>query len=168
MRQRKLLWTAVIVLGTLIAVIGGYVYWQYRTSRPPALDSMPSYTSAVPVTDIPEPQRSDAERQLRNLASTAQPGYRVVGERFVATPAIFVWDAVRHDTDSYLGPQGYGLDHAGWSSDNISTYLSYRHDGLRRRFNDDVIVVAGLIKTTMRTATGEDVHLYGYFRLTPA
>lgn len=165
--RRKMLWTTVIVVGSVVAIIGGYVYWQYRTSRPPELASIPAYTSPVPITDVLEPQRADAERQLRDLASTAQPGYRVVGERFLATRVEFIWDALRHQVQPYLGSAGYSLDRDGWSSDYVSTYLSYRHEGwLRRRFNDDAILVAGRIKTTLRTANGDDVHLYGYFRLT--
>jgi hypothetical protein len=168
MRQKKVLRITAIVLGIVVAIAGGYVFWQYRTSRPLTLESIPTYTSAVPTTDIPEPQRSDAERQLRDLASTGQPGYRVVGERFLATNVEFVWDALRHQLEPYLGSAGYSLDRDGWSSDYMSYYSSYRHEGwLRRRFNDDAILVADLAKTTLRTSTGEDVHLYGYFRLTP-
>ncbi len=163
-----MLWTTTMVVGSIVAIIGGYVYWQYRTSRPVELESIPAYTSAVPTTDILEPQRADAERQLRDLASTAQPGYRVIGERFLATKVEFVWDALRHDVQPYLGSAGYSLDRAGWSSDYVNTYLSYRHDGwLRQRFNDDAVLVAGRIKTTLRTSAGDDVHLYGYFHLAP-
>ncbi len=163
-----MLWTTVTVLGSLIAIIGGYVYWQYRTARPPALDSIPAYTSSVPVTDISEPQRADAEVRLRDLAASAQPGYRVVGERFLATNAEFIWDALRHRVGPRLGSAGYGLDTNGWSSDHTVVYSQYRHGGwLRRQFNDDVFLVAGLVKTPIPTEAGKDVHLYGYFTLAP-
>jgi hypothetical protein len=158
--------TTLIVLGVLVAIVAGYVYWQYRTSRPLDLGSMPSYPGAVPVTDIVEPQRSDAERQLRDLASTAQPGYHLVAERFLSTNVQFTFDALRHDVERFLGPDGYYLDRDGWSSDHVSYYSSYRHAGwLRQRFNDDRIVVADLAKTTLPTSAGDAVHFYGYFRL---
>jgi hypothetical protein len=165
MRRRKLLVATVVILGSLLTIVGGYVYWQYRTAPPPPLDSIASYTPAVPVTDILDPQRSYAEKQLRDLASSAKPGYRIVNERFIATNAEFVWDAVRHQIESALGPRGYHLDRDGWSADNSSTYLAYGHGGLQRRFNDDVVVAAGLVKEPLRTASGSDVHVYGYFVL---
>lgn len=163
-----MLWTAVIVLGGLIASIGGYVYWQYRTAPPPALDSIPVYSAkaAVPVTDIPGQQRTDAEAQLRKLASSAQPGYRVADDRFLATEGPLIWDAMRHHIGFDLGSAGYALDGNGSSSDNMIVYSLYSHDGwLRQRFNDDMILVAGFDRTAIRTETGKDVHLYGYFKL---
>jgi len=166
MRQKKVLKSTAIVLGIVVAIAGGYVYWQYRTSRPVDLGSIPAYTDGVPVTDIVEPQRSDAERQLRDLASTAQPGYHLVAERFLSTNVQFTFDALRHDVERFLGPDGYYLDRDGWSSDHMSYYSSYRHHGwLRQRFNDDRIVVTDLAKTSLPTASGGSVHLYGYFRL---
>ncbi len=171
MRHKKVLVLTATTLAIVVAVIGGYVYWQYRTSRPPALDSMPIYSArvAVPVTDIPEPQRAGAEAQLRDLASTARPGYRVVAERFLAAKGEFIWDAVRHSTGSYLkSTSGYGVQDDGWTHGQEVLYLIYGHHGLRRLFNDDVIVVAAAGKPITRTASGDDVHLYGYFRLNPS
>ncbi len=165
-----MLWTTVLVLAGLVAISGGYVYWQYRTARPPALGSMPIYSArvGVPVTDIPAPQLADAETQLRNLAASVQPGYRVADERFLATKGPFVWDAVRHHIGPQLGSAGYKLADDGLSANHTIAYSLYRHaGGLRARFNDDAILAAGLAKTTMRLVTGDDVYLYGYFRLTP-
>jgi hypothetical protein len=169
-KLRQALQITAATVGIIAASIGVNVYWQYRTAPPPALDSMPTYTSAVPVTDIPETERADAETKMRNLASTAQPGYRVAGERFLATSVVrFVWDALRHDVESCLGPRSYILDKDGWSADYTIVYHVYGHDGgLRRKFNADKILVAGLTKTPMRTVTGDNVYLYGYFRLTPS
>jgi hypothetical protein len=157
------------VLGIVVAIIGGYIFWQYRTARPPALDSIPIYSArlAVPITDIPEPQRTATEQELRNLASTAQPGYRVADERILATKGRFVWDALRHNVAPQLGSRGYALVADGWSSNYAITYHAYCHNELRRRFNDDVIVVAGFLKTTVKTVGGDEVYVYGYFRLTP-
>jgi hypothetical protein len=170
MRYKKVLGITATVLGIVVAILGGCVYWQYRTARPPALDSMPIYSArvAVPITDAPEPQRTDTETQFRDLASTVQPGYRVADERFLATKGPFTWDAVRHHVGSRLGT-AYTLDRNGSSSDDTIVYSIYKHPGwLRAQFNDDVILAVGLVKTTMKTATGDDVYLYGYFRLTHA
>jgi hypothetical protein len=168
MRHKKVLVLTATTLALVVAILGGYVYWQYRTAQPPALDSMPIYSArvAVPVTDIPEPQRTAAEVQLRNLASTARPSYRVADERFLATKSPFIWDAVRHSTSSYLeSASGYGVEDDSWTHEQEVLYLIYGHHGLRRLFNDDVIVVAAAGKPI---ATGDEVHLYGYFRLTPS
>jgi hypothetical protein len=165
---RRRLWITTFVVASLAAVISGYVYWQYSTSHPPELASIPAYPSAVPITDVPEPQRDAAERQLRDLAATAHAGYRIVGERFLATKVEFIWDSLRHQLTSYLGSSGYELDGGGWSPDFGTYYNSYRHDGwLRPHFNDDIIVDAGLRKSTLRTVAGEHVHVYGYFHLAP-
>jgi hypothetical protein len=164
-----MLWTTLIVLGSLVAIIAGYVYWQYRTARPPALDSIPIYSAsaAVPVTAIPAPQLADAETQLRTVAANAQPGYRVADERFLATKGPFVWDAVRHHIGPRLGSAGYTLADDGSSADHTIWYSLYTHTGwLRPRFNNDAILAAGLLQTTIRTATGDPVYVYGYFRLT--
>jgi hypothetical protein len=60
-----------------------------------------------------------------------------------------------------------GVAASGWSSDHMSYFSSYRHNGwLRQRFNDDRIVVADLAKTSLSTASRDSVHLYAYFRLT--
>lgn len=77
------MWGLVIALASVAPSVGGDVYWQYRTARPPALDSIPAYLNAVavPVTDIPEQQRAEAERELRQLASTARADYRMADER---------------------------------------------------------------------------------------
>jgi hypothetical protein len=166
MRHKKVLVLTATTLAIVVAIIGGYIYWQYRTARPPGLDSIPAYTSAVPATDIPAPQRAGAEAQLRDLASTARPGYRVVAERFLATNAEFIWDSVRHNTGSYLkSTSGYGVDDDSWTHGHELLYLIYGHHGLRRLFNDDLIVVAAAPKPITQTTTGNDVHLYGYFRL---
>lgn len=168
MRRKKVLVLTATTLAIVVAIVGGYVFWQYRTSRPPALDSIPAYPSAVPVTDIPGPQRDGAEAQLRELASTARPGYHVVAERFLATNAQFTWDAVRHSTGAYLKTTaGYGADYDGWTQGQELLYLVYGHHGLRRSFNDNVIVVAAVSKPITGTAAGDDVHLYGYFELAP-
>lgn len=165
-----MLWTTVTVLGSLMAILAGYVYWQYRTATPPALDRIPVLSAtSVPVTDILEPQRSDGEARLRKCASTAQPGYRVADERFLASKGEFIWDALRHTTRSYLkSTSGYGVEDDGWTHGQEVLYLVYRHDGLRRLFNDDVIMVAALGNPIVRTATGDDIHLYAYFKLAPS
>jgi hypothetical protein len=169
-RLRHVLQIAAATVGIIAASIGVNVYWQYRTARPPALDSIPIYSAdvAVPLTDIPEPQRANAETQLRNFVATVQPGYRVADERLLATKGRFIWDAVRHDIGSRLLSTGYILDRNGGSIDYTMTYSAYRRHGLRQRFNNDMIMAAGFVKTTLKTATGDDVYLYGYFRLTPS
>jgi hypothetical protein len=153
-------------MGIIAASIGVNVYWQYRTAHPPQLASAPVYTSAIPITDVPEPQRTDAETKMRNLAATAQPGYRIAEERFLATSTRLVWDALRHHVESYLGA-GYTLTRARYSADHTMIYHGYRRLGLRQRFDGDVIGVVGCDSTPLRTVTGDVVHTYGYFRLTP-
>ncbi len=161
-------WIAAIAIAVVIIVSGGYVFWQYRTSQPPSLSGLPTYPSPVPVTDISEPQKTAAEEQIRAVAATVRPGYRVASEQFSATNTQFTWDLLRHRVGPDLKSAGYALDDNGLSSDNQVTYTLYRHDGsLRRWFNDDIIVVAGLVKHTVPTSTGDPVHFYGYFRLVP-
>lgn len=163
-----MLWIAAIAIAVVVVIAGGYVFWQYRTAQPRALSGLPSYPSPVAITDIPEPQRTAAQEKIRTLVSAALPGYRIASEQFSATNAQFTWDLLRHRVGPDLKSAGYALDANGLSSDNQVTYTVYRHDGsLRRWFNDDIIVVAGLVNHTLPTATGGPVHLYGYFRLTP-
>lgn len=171
MRRKSVLVSTIAAVGTIAVILGGYVYWQYRTATPAALGGIPIYSArqAVSLADIPETQRSDAEAKLRVFASTAEPGYRVDDERFLATKGPLTWDAVRHHIGSYLTSHSYAPESDRLSSDNMIAYLLYEHDGmLRRKFNDDKILVAGLLKTTVRTATGDEAHLYAYFRLTPS
>lgn len=107
-------------------------------------------------------------RSLHDFASTVQAGYRVADERFLATKGPLTWDAVRHHIGSRLGSAGYALAADDWSSDYMIVYSLYRHNGwLRSHFNDDIIMAAGLVKTAIRTTTGDEVYLYGYFRLVP-
>lgn len=167
MKLRQALLITAATVGIIAASIGVNVYWQYRTARPPQLADIPAYSSENPMADIPEPQRTDAETKMRNLAATAQPGYRLAEERFLATSTRFIWDALRHDIESYLGA-GYTLASSRYSTDHTMIYHVYRRHGLRQRFDDDAILVAGLHKPIARTVTGDEVHLYGYFRLTPS
>lgn len=165
-----MLWNVIAVICIVVAALAGYVYWQYRTAAPPALGSIPIYAAslAVPLTDLPEPQRRDAEAQLRNIAAGAYPGYEVGDERFLATKEPFTWDALRHRVEGFLYPAGYVLDSDGTSSDNAIMYHVYGHaGGLRRKFNTDMIMVAALDRTPALTATADAIHIYGYFRLTP-
>jgi hypothetical protein len=104
---------------------------------------------------------------LRHFVATVRPGYRVADERLLATKGRFIWDAVRHDIGSRLLPAGYMLDRNETSTDHTMTYSAYRRHGLRQRFNNDVIVAAGFYRTTPNTVAGDEVYLYGYFRLTP-
>jgi hypothetical protein len=166
MKLRHLLQITAATVAIIAASIGVNMYRQYRTAHPPALDSMPVYTSAIPITDVLEPQRTDAETQMRNLAATAQPGYRIAEERFLGTSTRLVWDALRHHVESYLGT-GYKLARERLSADYTIIYEGYRRLGLRQRFDNDVIAVVGCDRTPLKTVTGDEVYLYGYFRLTP-
>jgi hypothetical protein len=169
-KLRHVLQITAATVGIIAASIGVNVYWQYRTARPPALDSIPIYSTdiAVPLTEIPEPQRANAETQLHNFVATVRPGYRVADERFLATKGPFTWDAVRHDIESQLRSTGYVLDKNGDSTDHTMTYSAYQHHGLRQRFNNDMVVGAGFDRTTLKTVAADEVYLYGYFRLTPS
>jgi hypothetical protein len=167
MKHRKILTVTATVAGIVVAIIGGYIYWQYRTSRPPQLTSIPAYTSEIPIADVLEPQRTAAEQELRDLASTVRPGYHVAEEQFHATNVEFIWDALRHDVQPYLGSAGYILDKNGDSTDYTMTYSAYRHHGLRQRFNNDVIVAAGFDRMKLKPVAGDEVYVYGYFRLSP-
>lgn len=169
MKEGNVRWIAVTTIACAVAIAGSYVFWQYATARPPALDSIPTCYIQASVTDIPDPQRSDAEAKLRDMAASARPGYRITAERFLAAAEYdpFTWDLVRHCVGPFLRP-GYALDHNGYSADNTATYCLYQHVGkLRRQFNDDLILVAGLVKKPLETSTGEHVHLYAYFSLSP-
>lgn len=163
-----MLWNVIAVICIVVATLAGYVYWQYRTAAPLALGSIPIYAEslAVPTTDVPEPQRRDAETQLRNIAASAYPDYKVADERFLATKEPFTWDAVRHHIGYFLTSRDYVRDRDDLSSDNAVAYLVYGHDGWwQEKFNSDKIVVAGFMKPTLRTGAGEPAHFYGYFRL---
>jgi hypothetical protein len=164
----KLLWIPTTVVAVLVVITGGYLFWQYRCAQPPSLDSLPTHPSPVPTADIPGSQRDEAEARLRDLASSAQSGYRVVGEQFCATDAKFIWDALRLRVGPTLESAGYAAQRNGWTSDYRIAYSLYGPDGtLRRCLNDDLVLIAGLVKPTNRTATGRLVHLYGYFHLSP-
>jgi hypothetical protein len=165
-----MLWPLVTALVSLLAIVGGYVYWQYRTAAPPALGEMPSYRmagkSGLPLTDVPEAQRAEAEARLRNFASTIRSGYKVANERFLAAGEPFIWDAVCKDIGSHLAPSGYVVIGGKTAVAQQITYVLYRHDGgLRRRFNDDMILAA-VLNPRVATSAGGEVTLYGYFRLT--
>lgn len=162
-----MLWTVATALAGLFAIIGGYVYWQYRSANPPALNGMPVYTAGVPLTDLPDARRTEAEARLRNFASAVRAGYHVADERFLATSGPFIWDALRKDFRSHLESAGYGVIEGQTAVAQQITYSLYRHDaGLRRRFNDDMILAAAL-DPPLRTSTGEEITLYSYFRLKP-
>ncbi len=146
---------------------GAYVYTRYRLARPPAIGRIPAYVtrSQIPVADIAHPDTEKAGVDLRNLARTARPGCRVADERFLASKGEFIWDVLRHDVESYLESAGYAVERDGWSDAYKIVGTLYRRRGLRRWFNDDAILIAGVDKPITQTAAGENVHLYGYFRL---
>jgi len=160
-----MLWTTATVLATLIAIMSGYVYWQYRTAGPLPLSDLPVYAPVVPLTDIPEPQRDDAEARLRNFASAVQAGYQVADEQFLATRGPFIWDALRKDFRPYLESSGYEVVDGQYAVAQKVVYSLYRHSsGLRRSFNNDMVLAAALYPPG--TSTGGEITLYGYFRLT--
>lgn len=157
--------SAAVVMGLVIA-LAGYVFWQYRSAAPPALGDIRAYAQStdVPVTSVPD--HAGAEQQLRQFADGIQPGYRVAEERFLASGAPLVWDALRHFVGPCLAPYGYELTADGFSSDFAVEYSVYGHSGgLRSWFNDDLILVAGLNPAGVPGAAHPAAYLYGYFRL---
>lgn len=157
--------SAAVVIG-IVTVVAGYVFWQYRSAAPPALGDIRVYAQSadIPVTSVPDHAR--AEKQLREFADGIAPGYRVADERFLAAGVPLVWDALRHFVGPCLAPSGYALTADGFSTDFAVEYSLYGHGGgLRRWFNDDLILVAGFNRTPVPDAAGTDAYLYGYFRL---
>ncbi len=155
--------SAAVVMGVVIA-LAGYVFWQYRSAAPPALGDLRVYaqSSDIPVTSVPD--HAGAEKRLREFADGVQPGYRVADERFLASGVPVVWDALRHFVEPCLA--GYALTADGFSADFAIEYSVYGHTGgLRRWFNDDLILVAGPGRTPVSGAAAPDAYLYGYFRL---
>lgn len=157
--------SAAVVMGVVIA-LAGYVFWQYRSAAPPALGDIRVYAQSadVPVTSVPD--HAGAEKRLREFADGIAPGYRVADERFLASGLPVVWDALRHFVGPCLAPSGYALTADGFSADFAVEYSVYGHSGgVRRWFNDDLILVAGFNRTPVSGGADPDAHLYGYFRL---
>ena len=157
--------SAAVVMGA-VTVLAGYAFWQYRSAAPPALGDIRVYAQStdIPVTSVPD--HSGAEKQLREFADGIAPGYRVADERFLASGVPLVWDALRHFVGPDLAPSGYALTADGFATDFAIEYSVYgHHGGLRRWFNDDLILVAGFNRTPGSDAADTDAYLYGYFRL---
>ncbi|UVO13615.1 hypothetical protein NM962_05795 [Mycobacterium sp. SVM_VP21] len=165
MKASKTMVISAAVAGVVL-VLAGYVFWQYRSAAPPALEDIRVYAQSadIPVASVPD--HAGAERRLREFADGIAPGYRVADERFLASGAPLVWDALRHFVGPCLAPSGYALTGDGFSDDLAVEYSVYGHSGgLRRWFNDDLILVAGFNSTPMSGAADTDTYLYGYFRL---
>ena len=163
MRQKTVVWV-LIGAAAVVALLGAYAYRQYRGATPPALDTLPIYSRAaqVPLSEVAEPGLADAERTLRAFAAGA------LDQRFLATDGPLTWDAVRHNIGSFLGEHGYRLDDDTTSPDGTVESLRYRHGNpVRRRFNDDVIMVVALTNPVGRTSSGRDIRVYAYFLLGP-
>lgn len=159
--NRAMVISAAVLVGVVI-VLAGYGFWQYRSAAPPALGDIRVYAQStdIPVTSVPD--HAGAEKRLREFADGIQPGYRVADERFLASGAPLVWDALRHFVGPCLAPSGYRLTADGFSSDFAIEYSVYgRGSGLRSWFNNDLILVAGFNR-----GPDPDAQLYGYFRLT--
>lgn len=163
--SRAMVISGAVVTGIVI-VLAGYVFWQYRSAAPPALGDIRVYAQSTDLPAMSVPDHAGAEKQLREFADGVQPGYRVADERFLASGSPLVWDALRHFIGPCLAPSGYGLAADGFSSDFAIEYSLYGHSGgLRRWFNDDLILIAGFNRAAVPGAAGGDAYLYGYFRL---
>ncbi|CAJ1497544.1 hypothetical protein [[Mycobacterium] holstebronense] len=157
--------SAAVVVGIVI-VLAGYVFWQYRSAAPPALGDSRVYAQSadIPVTSVPD--HAGAEKQLREFADGIAPGYRVADERFLASGVPLVWDALRHFVGPDLSRSGYALTADGFATDFAIEYSVYGHSGgIRRWFNDDLILIAGFNRPAVPAAADPDAYLYGYFRL---
>jgi len=165
MKASKAMVISAAVVGVVIA-LAGYVFWQCRNAAPPALGDIRVYAQSadIPVTSVPD--HAGAEKRLREFADGIAPGYQVADERFLASGVPLVWDALRHFVGPCLAPSGYGLTADGFSSDFAIEYSLYGHrGGLRRWFNDDLILIAGFNRAAVPGAADADAYLYGYFRL---
>jgi len=164
MKASKAMVISAAVIGVVIA-LAGYVFWQYRSAAPPALGDIRVYAQSadIPVASVPD--HAGAEKRLREFADGIAPGYRVADERFLASGVPLVWDALRHFVGPSLASSGYALTGDGFSADFAVEYSLYGHSGgLRRWFNDDLILVAGSGRAQHPVESQPTV--YGYFRLT--
>ncbi|MGV0624329.1 hypothetical protein [Mycolicibacter minnesotensis] len=169
MKAGKLMAITALAVVVVVTAIAGYVFWQYRTSEPPALGEIRVYAQSadVPVTAVPG--HDGVQQRLRQFADGLRPGYRIADERFLAAGVPLVWDAVRHFVGPCLRPAGYVLTADGFSPDSTIEYSLYgRGGGLRRWFNDDLILVAGQGqgRAPVSEAAAPQAELYAYFRLT--
>ncbi|MGA5545261.1 hypothetical protein ACPCIR_25740 [Mycobacterium sp. NPDC051198] len=169
MTRKALFRSTVAVIGIVAAISGGYLYWQYRTAAPPRLEKLRTYSERyeVPLTDIPEPDRSARQAALTTHADSAQVGYRIAAQRFLATKGPLTWDAIRSSIGSELSPSGYTIVDDGISADSAISYTLYGHEGLRQKFNNDMILISGFTDETNGIPMDDQVHMYAYFRLAP-
>ncbi len=153
----------------------------YRIAQRPVipLADIPAYPyekyqmrgASLPIDYVDSPVRTRAEQALTQFASTVEPAYVVADSRFLAGKGGFAWDAIRSEAGGYLQRAGYSVDRAGQTPEREIdfAYILWRRDSKfwRPNSNDRVLAVA-LQDPVTPGPIDDQVHVYGYFRLTPA
>ncbi|MFL0241671.1 hypothetical protein [Mycobacterium sp. SMC-17] len=178
-RSTKTMWIVLTVVAFIAIVAGGttmYRIWQ----RPPIpLADIPAYPyekfqmrgASLPIDSVDPAVRTRAEQALTQFASTVESGYVVAGNRFLAGRGGFTWDAVRSEAGGYLQRAGYSADRAGQTPEREIdfAYILWRRDSkFWRPTSSDRILAVALQEPVTPGSIDEQVHIYGYFRLTPA
>jgi hypothetical protein len=168
------MWT---VFAVILLLVAGYIYAQYRfAQKPSSLAGIPEYPlvgSSYPIADLTPGERTPAEQTLQQLASTVVPGYHVEDQRFLAAKTAennFIGDALRSEVIGYLN-RGSSYEvtrtHSNMPQNDLF-YIAWRHSNpLQRLFNNQIIMAAALLTPVRPTPGNEQIHVYGYFKLTP-
>lgn len=163
-----------IIVAVLVIAAGTYLADQYlAATQPKALTDLPQYPytgSALAFTTLTAQQQAETEATLRTVANNVQPGYHVSSQRLLAATGEFVWDAVRSSVGGFLSPNGFHIQSAGQSPDTASdtAYIVWaRTSRLQTFFNNRRLVTVGAQQPVRSGAPGPEVHVYGYFDLTP-
>lgn len=127
--------------------------------------------ASLPINSVDSAVRTHAEEVLTQFASTVESGYVVADSRFLAGKGGFAWDAIRSEAGGYLQRAGYSVDRAGQTPEREIdfAYILWRRDSKfwRPNSNDRLLAVALQDPVTPGPMDAQ-VHIYGYFRLTPA
>jgi hypothetical protein len=177
-RSTKKMWTVFTVVAFVVIVAGGIT--MYRIAQRPVmpLADIPAYPyekyqmrgASLPIDSVDSAVRTRAEQALTQFASTVDSGYVVADNRFLAGKGGFAWDAIRSEAGGYLQRAGYSVDRAGQTPEREIdfAYILWRRDSKfwRPNTNDRILAVA-LQQSVTPGPIDEQVHIYGYFRLTP-
>lgn len=178
-RSTKKMWIVIAVVVFIVIVVGGIT--MYRIAQRPVmpLADIPAYPyekyqmrgASLPIDSVDSAVRTHAEQVLTQFASTVESGYVVTDSRFLAGKGGFAWDAIRSEAGGYLQRAGYSVDRAGQTPEREIdfAYILWRRDSKfwRPNRNDRVLAVA-LQDPVTPGPIDEQVHIYSYFRLTPA
>lgn len=178
-RSTKKVRIAFTVVAFVVIVAGGIT--MYRIAQRPLapLADIPAYPYekyqmrgvSLPIDSVDSAVRTRAEQALTQFASTVESGYVVTDNRFLAGKGGFTWDAVRSEAGGYLQRAGYSADRAGQTPEREIdfAYILWRRDSKFWRPNSsDRILAVALQEPVTPGPIDEQVHIYGYFRLTPA